>query len=223
MSFNQRTFFLGLLALGLVCTGCLISPKKEKPKPDLPNYAKDLSVPDSLIHNLIESYTRREINPYANLLARDYKFQFQEEDEDFPNGMNFTQDSTSTYNMFESSVVTSISLTMTTKPPFNGVFEGEPTKVVQISNLLLDINLGAGDIKRVQGDVQEYHMALGKEENGEIPTRYYIRAWLDIAGSLAPPKPPSLSSFNKGMDLSGSDDKVTYVTMSELHKLMGSF
>lgn len=220
MKINQRVLALGVIALALAWTGCLFSPKTEDPKPDLPYYAQDLSVPDSLIFNLLESYTRKEINHYAALLARDYKFQFQEPDNDFPNGMNFTQDSTSTYNMFSSTNVNAIDLTMDTKPPVSAKFEGEDTKLVEIYNLLLDVHTSKDAITyRVSQDIQEYHMVLGNAAAGEDTSRYYIRAWRDIGGQAAPKRPPLLTRIQQALD-QDEGARVVNVSMSELHKAM---
>ena len=108
-------------------------------------------------------------------------FRFQEGDIDnLGPELIFEQDSLFTRNMFESPDVVDVRLSMTWLPPTEELWENEPSLRIVLSDLLLDVEQSNNVTLRVQGQTQHYYFQLGRPEDGEDGTRYYIRAWRDI-------------------------------------------
>jgi hypothetical protein len=186
---------LPLLALAVLASGCLFSPDEEAPVIDEGRYPLDLSAPDSLMQQLLTAYKRREIDPYATLLTKRFEFTFQEGDVgDLGDQLTFEQDSLFTRNMFESPDVVDVRLSMTWQPPTEELWENEPSLRIVLSDLLLDVEQSNNVTLRVSGQTQHYYFQLGRPEDGEDGTRYYIRAWRDIGGSAAGSGPRTLDT-----------------------------
>jgi len=223
----HRIQLLLVLAAALVVsalTGCLFNPS-EGGDVEPAEYSEALTHPDSLLNDLQTSYQRREIERYATLLSHRFVFKFQAgpDADEFPDGLTFEQDSLFTNNMFRSSDVVEIRLSMTWGPPSDQIWVGEPAQRVILSDLNLDVEKTGDLILRVSGDEQQYYFQPGVAEDFEDPERLYIRAWQDI-GSTSAPRPPLAERLNP---LSDDDEifedgmRVVHVSMSELVRLMG--
>jgi hypothetical protein len=84
--------------------------------------------------------------------------------------------------MFESPDVVDVRLSMTWSPPTEELWENEPSLRIVLTDLLLDVEQSNNVTLRVEGQTQHYYFQLGRPEDGEDDTRYYVRAWRDIGG-----------------------------------------
>jgi hypothetical protein len=180
----------------LLLPGCLFRPPTDtcdgpNPPPGCftgPVYPERLDHPDSLLEQLAVAYARREIDPYAALLARDFVFRFQESEvPEFGEELGFESDSTYTRNMFASPDVREIRLSLTGAPPDTALWEGEEMLRVVLVDLQLDVDLVNGVTLRVSNQTQHYYFQWGRPAMGEDPGRYYIRAWRDIGTPAGAP------------------------------------
>ena len=213
---------LGLLAVSLILAtgvGCYdIVP----PPPPFTNLSEDLGHPDSLINDLQVSYRRREINPYANLLAPEFIFVFQEDDAvGLPVGFwNKDEDSTGTASLFDAVQVVDIRITLNWFDPEPAVTTAleDAQRVAVITNLDVDIDGGATTL-RVPGDQQHFYFRPGKEDRGEDPNRWFLSEWRDLgnAGGAGAPRVAAREPLADGE----GNRRIILVTMSELRRRLG--
>lgn len=184
---------VALALVGAVWTaGCIFSPEKGGPGNPARAYSEDLSHPDSLLNDLQASYERKEIEPYANLLASEFKFLFQTEDvtPDIPLGFwNRDEDSTGTRNLFEAPDVLKMEIDLLkVDEDTDYILEGNVvTRIIVQTTLSVPT---VGDITYfVNGDQHYFYFREGAEEDGEDPERWYIVQWEDIGqgGSVGAP------------------------------------
>ena len=118
------------------------------------------------------AYRRREIEPYADLLARDYRFHFLPEDSgDIPGGAwDVGQDSTGTAHFFGAPEVSRITVDLQWYPPVADTLLGRPVQRVKVSytDLKVDIDGGATTLQ-VLGDRQLLYFIQGRANLGEDP------------------------------------------------------
>jgi hypothetical protein len=173
-------WILAGLALGSVLLfGC----GDDATRPPESPYSDALTHPDSLINDLMASYREREIEPYANLLARDFKFVFQQDDvtPDIPLGYwNATEDSTGTRHLLESTYVTDIRVALTWPAPVDTTLDGEPVQRVVATVTILDVDQSDGVTLRIVGDRQLFYFRPGRPEFGEDAGRLYLVQWEDL-------------------------------------------
>ena len=178
----------------LLLGGCLFDPCDDEDccqgcRPIVRDvYPVSLDDPDSLLLQMQVAHARREIDRYAELLAHDFVFRFQEGDitPELGPSLTFEQDSLTTRNMFASPEVTDIRLSLTGAPAASALWEGEEMQRVVLVDMLLEVDLSNGVTLRVAGQTQHYYFQWGRPERGEDPGRYYLRAWRDIGGASAP-------------------------------------
>lgn len=154
--------------------------------PPVPTDYKPLTEPDNVIHNLEESYRRREVEPYAELLAPEFRFVFQPDPGDPPGTSrqwNRNQDSTGTGNLFRASEVTQIRIELLRGEAAPATEAGlEHTMKIRVLGTFLDVDLDNGTTLRVSGDVQDYFVRRGDPDAGE-DERWYLVEWRDISGA----------------------------------------
>ncbi len=199
-------------ALGFALHGCIFSPSTVPPKGTQDPYAANVS-PDSVVYNLANSYKRKEIKPYAQLLSRDYIFRFQSGDVPPELGRDFwthDEDSTGTEHLFNSTLVQSIKINLehgaATVPTEIGMPEG--SLKLRLSPIDLEVDQTDGTTWVVQGDIQDMFFRKGMVEAGEDTTRWYLFEWRDIPGAGTAP--------SGGLQPKSSDPDTRYVTMGEL-------
>ena len=213
--------FLPIIAVAVLATGCLFSPDEEAPIVVEP-YPENLSHPDSVMKQFIASYVRRDIENYATLLSRRFEFHFTEGDATDPTNpfgaeLTFEQDSLVANNIFNAQEVLLIRLDMTWSPTTEELWEGELSDRAVLTSLQLDLEQSDGNILRVLNNTQHFYFQLGREEDGEDPTRYYIRAWRDIGAPQSPKF--SQETLSDGTTV----DVITNVTMGQLRLIMSGF
>jgi hypothetical protein len=211
----------------LLASGCIFKPKPDPPEPPRNLYSESLIHPDSLITDLQVSYRRREIDPYANLLAPEFIFVFQEGDAtEIPEGFwNKDEDSTGTRSLFESIQVVDVRISLNWFPGESAVTSNnEPAlRIAVITNLDVDVDGGATTL-RVPGDQQHFYFRQGREENGEDPTRWYISEWRDLGnagGTGAPRGDLDPLSRDAGFENNDAGRRIEVVTMGELRRRIG--
>ena len=163
--------------------GCLFKPDKVDPVENKGDY-KELTSPENVLNNLIVSYQRREIEPYAKLLSRDYIFKFQPGDEprDLDRGYwTFEEDSTGTNGLFSTPLVSKIEINLTYGAADTATEEEMPEGTMKIrvnpTNLTVDQTDGVTQV--VDGDIQDMFFRRG---TGADSTRWYLFEWRDIPG-----------------------------------------
>lgn len=172
---------LAVLAWGCgedpTCTNC--------PLPDL-LYLPQTS-PANVVNNLATSWEHRHIEPYANLLAPDFRFYFQQSD--LPPGLqrdywNRDEDSTGTGGLFGATAqVLSISVELGTFAVEDSVRVDQPdVKRIRLTRSKLEVKQSNGVTFQVEGYTQEFYFRKGRSEEGTDPTRWYIFEWHDISG-----------------------------------------
>jgi len=203
----SRVFLLvGLVAVAFA--GCIFSPKTEDPTPPRNEYA-ELTAPESLIVNLQVSYRRKDIPRYAELLATDFVFKFQEIDQT-QNGDAWTrdQDSTGTDALFRTPLVSTINIDLTHLPaedPSELGFDDD-VKKVRINFVQLEVEQTDGTTLLVT-DLQDMYFRPGRELLGEDPERWYLLEWRDFpdAGGAA----PRVSPLGAGVGMTTAEDGST--------------
>ena len=217
----KLTLLLGGI-VALLASGCIFKPDPDPPVPPRDIYSMDLSHPDSLITDLQVSYRRREINPYATLLAPEFIFVFQEDDAvNLPVGFwNKDEDSTGTRSLFESVAVVDVRITLNWFAPEPALTTGgeEAQRIAVITNLDVDIDGGVTTL-RVPGETQHFFFRLGREENGEDTARWYMSEWRDLGGTPSAPR-GSVEPLSSGaaVDFDDVGRKVEVVSMGELRR-----
>jgi len=180
---------LGLLAVSAGAFGC----GDETTEPDGPVYARALTHPDSLIHDLQTAYRSREIAPYANLLARDFAFVFWNRGDppDAPSGLwGSAEDSTATAALFAAKTVADIRIALTWFPPEETTLDGVSVQRVIVAGTMLDVDLSDGVTLRVDGDQQYFFFRPGRPDLEEDSGRLYLVRWEDRDGSGGAGKSP---------------------------------
>ena len=149
------------------------------------------TTPEILINNLQVSYRRREIEEYAKLLAPEFIFKFQPIDPDTIGKEFWTHDDDSvcTQAFLESPEVAEIRISLL----FSGRdttwnFPGTPLDTLKIRILTANLEVDqTDDITWVVTDQQDMFFRLGKLENGEDPSHWFLYEWDELT-SLASPR-----------------------------------
>jgi hypothetical protein len=179
--------FLAVLTTAAGFTACSDDPAK--PDDSGPTYSESLAHPEDVLNDLVVSYRRREIDPYANLLAPEFIFVFQEDDATgIPEAFwTASEDSAGTASLF--GCIVDIRLEMEWFEPADATTTGgEPAlRVAAIANL--DVDIDDATTLRVSGTLQHFFFRPGKVENGEDPDRWFLSEWRDLgdAGSAGAP------------------------------------
>jgi hypothetical protein len=172
--------------LVLMAAGCF-NPTIVPPDRERDVYAEP-TAPESLIVNLQVSYRRREIGPYARILAPEFTFKFQDVDRaDNGEFWTFTEDSTGTEALFDSPLVGSISIQLEHLPPEEPSELGfDPdVKKVRINFVQLEVDQVDGTTLLVT-DLQDMYFRPGRVADGEDPERWFLLEWRDIPSAGAP-------------------------------------
>jgi len=205
----SRVFpLVGLAALTLA--GCIFSPKTEEPAAPRNEYAA-LTAPESLVVNLQVSYRRKDIKKYAELLATDFEFKFQEVDQT-ENGVSWTrdQDSTGTDGLFRTPLVSTISIQLTHLPaedPSELGFDDD-VKKIRINFVQLEVEQTDGTTLLVT-DLQDMYFRPGREALGEDPDRWYLLEWRDLSPG---PAAPRVTPLGAGVGTTAAEDGSTRPT-----------
>jgi len=168
-----------LLMLAVSCSDDTVVAPPEDPA--------DFSTPEGIVEALEVSYRTRDIDLYAELLAVDFRFQFQEVDQ-AENGVSWTrdQDSTGTEALFDAPEVESILVELVPGPredPESG-FDADVRRI-RMTSVQLEVGITFGFTLLVT-DLQDMYFRPGRESLGEDPARWYLLEWRDL--------PPSFSS-----------------------------
>jgi hypothetical protein len=215
----MKRFFKLALAAGVAAItlyGCIFSPSKVPPdKP--PNAYREPTSPDSVLENLQVAYRRKEIEPYAKLLAPEFIFKFIPTDvQDLGLEKDFwtrDQDSTGTGNLFRTNQVSAIRIELTHLPayPTNDLSFPPGTMQIHVNQTQLEVDEVSGTTWLVT-EQQDMFFRKGLESAGEDTTHWFLMEWhdLDLSGGAAP-QPPTL-----GASAGVGSDQVRQVTMGEL-------
>jgi len=192
-----------LLPVGLVAVilaGCIFDPKTTDPPVAPPAY-KALTSPESLLVNLQESYKRREIKYYAELLAPEFRFYFQPVDADAIGAeyWNADQDSSGTYALFRTNEVSAITIELIYGPPEVPTEVGFDPDVrkIRINQVKLEVDQTNGTTLLVT-DLQDMFFRPGREAAGEDTTRWFLLEWRDIPPAGAPRIAPLSAGTDTG-------------------------
>ena len=196
----RNVLILGVAVLSL--KGCIFSPEKGDPPP--PNYGdyKEPTAPESLLNNLQVSYRRREIERYAQILAPEFIFRFQPVDQNEIGKEFWThdEDSVGTRALLTTPEVTEIRISLLFSTQDTTVnFPGTPIDSVKIRILTTNLEVDqTNEVSWVVSDQQDMFFRLGKIENGEDPTHWFLYQWDDLP-SLASPGLSPLSTGGSGV------------------------
>jgi hypothetical protein len=188
MKSTLRTICLLALA-GIFLKGCIFNPSKDDPEVGTGDYREPTS-PENLIHNLQEAYDRKEIEPYADILATDFVFKFQEIDVTELNidQWNRDQDSTGTAALFGTPLVGDIRIDLIHGPSEVStetfpLVEGE-VRTIRINPTQLEVDQIGGDQAgttfQVTGDIQDMFFRRGNAAAAEDTTRWFLFEWRDL-------------------------------------------
>jgi hypothetical protein len=138
--------------------------------------------PENVLHNLKESWEFREIEPYAALLAPDFRFYFRQDDvpPDLPRDYwNRDEDSTGTGTLFNATTaVDTISVNLGTFTVEDSVRVDQPdVKRIRLTHSMLKVEQRNGMTWMVDDVIEEFYFRKGRSEEGTDPTRWYIFEW----------------------------------------------
>jgi hypothetical protein len=192
----RDAFLLGVAVISL--KGCIFNSKVVPPGSNTGVYAQP-TAPESLINNLQVSYRRREIDRYAEILAPDFKFQFQPIDANTI-GTDFwtrDQDSTGTRALLKTTDVSEIRISLTYQGRDTTVnFPGTPLDSVKIRIVTTDLQVDQTDgTTWVVSDQQDMFFRKGLPENKENPNHWLLYGWNDLPSLSAA---PGLSPLSNG-------------------------
>jgi len=163
-----------------------------------PTY-EPLTAPENLLDNLQESYKRREIQHYAELLAPEFRFYFQPLDAaTHGEYWNRDQDSTGTDAFFRTNLVSTILIELVYGPsevPTEAGFDPDVRKI-RINQVQLEVDQTDGTTLLVT-DLQDMYFRPGRAAAGEDTTRWYLLEWRDLPSAGAP-KPRTTRSTTWG-------------------------
>ena len=178
-----------LFGIAVFAVGC--DDEESPPHVNEAVYASP-TAPESLIANLQVAYRYREIEPYAKILAPEFRFQFQPVDQSTigKEFWNRDEDSVGTQALLESPLVSEIRISVL----YSGRdtiwnSPGTPLDTLKIRIHTTDLQVyQTDDITWVATDEQDMFFRLGKPENGEDPTHWFMFEWHDLP-SLSSPRP----------------------------------
>lgn len=188
---RKASLFSLVLATGIVALLAVGCTKPGGPPPDPETY-KERTSPANVVNNVIVSYKKREIDRYAELLADDFQFYFDEETRPvgIPIFWNRLEDSTGTGNLFSASDVTDIRITLTygNDVPVTQVGR-ESWRKITVTDTFLEVDkppVGGGEVLtlRVDGDLQDFYFRKGKAPGDTLPgsttaNLWYLVEWRD--------------------------------------------
>lgn len=197
--------------------GCLFKPDKVPGTNNKGDY-KELTSPENVLNNLIVSYQRREIEPYAKLFSRDYIYKFQPGDEprDLDRGYwTFEEDSTGTNALFTTPKVSKIEINLTYGPADTATEQDMPegTMKIRVNPTNLTVEEYSGTTWVVDGDIQDMFFRRG---TGADSTRWYLFEWRDIPGGGGVGAP----AYREPQSNGDTDREVRHVTWGELLQMM---
>jgi hypothetical protein len=204
MKSSLRTICLLALA-GIFLKGCIFNPNIKDPSGGGGAYLEPTS-PENLLTNLEEAYRRKEIEPYARILAPEFVFKFQQVDvlELNIDQYNHDQDSTGTAGLFGTPLVGDIRINLihgAAEPPTETGFP-EGTLKIRINPTQLEVDQIGGDkagvTYQVDGDIQDMFFRRGNAEAGEDTTRWFLFEWHDIPDPSGAPSAIGPASVEGG-------------------------
>lgn len=172
-----------LLASSLV--GVLAAGCTTEVKPVDEDEYKPRTSPANVAHNLVVSYSKREIERYAELLAEDFQFFFDAATR--PAGIPIfwtrLEDSTGTARLFRASDVTDIRITLTygVDKPVTQVGR-DKWRWIQVTDTFLEVDqppVGGGEVLtlRVDGDLQDFYFRQGRTPGDTLPDSETAKLW----------------------------------------------
>jgi hypothetical protein len=189
--------WIGAAFLLVGTAGCFLSETavtNPKPLPDAVYVVP--SAPESVLVNLAVAHAKREVGPYADLLAPEYTFRFAGPDaQDFGRStLSRSEDSLATGSLFGSRGVEGISVLLPHGDPVPaaGVRFPAGTMLIRVNSPELQVSVTDGTTWSVS-NLQEFYFRPGRAANGEDPARWFLLEWDEIAGTAkpAPPRVPS--------------------------------
>lgn len=150
---------------------------------------RDATSPQNVIQNLVDAYKRREVQPYAKLLAPEYRFVFQPYDvlELGKEDLSRDEDILGTTALFTTAEVSDIRLELTLSDTTAAADTTLPADAVRIrANLVaLQVDETSG-ISWLVTDIQDFFLRPGRPANGESAADWYLLEWRDIPATLVP-------------------------------------
>ena len=158
--------------------------------PPNPEY-EPLTSPENLIVNLQASYIRRDIEQYAQLLAPEFRFQFQPIDQTEIGKEFWThdEDSVGTRALLTTPEVAVIRISLLYSGKDSTIDKTPPADSVRIRIQTTDLQVEqTNEVAWVVVDQQDMFFRKGISANGENPAHWFMYEWDDLP-SLASPRP----------------------------------
>jgi hypothetical protein len=187
----HRLFCAMLLGLSPILAGCASDDDTCDSCPPDPGYVAQTS-PDNVLNKFQASYRARDINAYAELLAEDFRFFF---DPATRNDLGIEswdagQDSAATGALFESPVVTDITINLM-YPAGDDTVTGagrERWRHKRVTEVFLDVDVqptgGELTTYRVENQTQDFYFRQGRTpadtlESSPTADDWYLVEWRD--------------------------------------------
>jgi hypothetical protein len=176
--------FPALCAAILILPGC-----NEDPVPTCdpcpPKIYADPTAPESVLVDLQIAYRRRDIKPYAALLAPEFTFTFiptDVQDLGLSSGTwNKSEDSTGTGHLFGATQVSAIRAELTFSPAVADTESGHPpgSMWIRVTQTALEVDQTDG-ITWTVTEPQDFFFRSGNPSAGEDPSHWFLLEWRDL-------------------------------------------
>jgi hypothetical protein len=173
-----------LIAVILVVPGC-----NEDPVPTCdpcpPKIYVETTAPESVLVNLQTAYRRREIQPYAALLAPEFTFTFTPADVQSLGLSDQTwtrgEDSTGTAALFRTTQVSSIRVHLGFAPAVPDTESGHPPGTMRIRVTQTDLEVDQTDgLTWIITQPQDFFFRGGNAAAGEDPSQWFLLEWREL-------------------------------------------
>lgn len=196
---------VGIVAMLALVPGCLFSPDKQPPKTGGDDQYQPRTTISGVMNNLKVSYRNREIERYEELFHPAFNFVFDpadvQENPDIPPSWDWSEDRSSTRNMFEADLVERIQIDFVVGPPQDATEADQGqwvfpsgTKRVIVTEVSLNVDTrdptgGENIIYRVDGDQAIFFLVQDSVETQDGLPVWKIFEWRDkkIGGSRPAP------------------------------------
>lgn len=150
-----------------------------------------VTTPENVVLNLQDAYRRRESEPYAKLLAPEFRFVFQPQDAINlgQETLNRDEDIAGTTALLTTAQVAAIRILLTLANPVAAADTTLPADAVRIraNQVQLQVDETAG-ISWVVTDVQDFFLRPGRPADGENATDWYLLEWRDLPTVVLHPR-----------------------------------
>jgi len=172
------------LVVLLAATGC--SDDKDQ-NGDCTGIQCELLPPTSeanLLHNLEVAYEYQDIDAFADLLADDFRF-YSDVDDQLPVFWNRDGEVEQTECLFDSPEYADIRVNLTFFPTPETVTGSPELSLIHVQDTLLEVDVPPsseepdGMTLRVDGQIQKFYFRKGRTPD-DVSERYYIVEWRDL-------------------------------------------